>query len=75
MRKLLLIFFLLSFRFTYASAGSANDEIFFILVIIAVLLFIIAVLYAINFIRKIIKERKEKNTTHLNDDPDSGNIS
>jgi hypothetical protein len=75
MKKILLFPFLLSFHFAYAGTGSANDEILFLLVIIAVLLFILAVLYSIDFIRKIIKERREKKITHLADEANSENIS
>ena len=75
MKKILLIPFLLSFHFAYAGTGSANDEILFILTIIAVLLFILAVLYSIDFIRRIIKERKEKKINHPADKANSENIS
>lgn len=54
-------FLLLLPQYCYGSAGSANDEIFFILVIIAVMLFILLVLYSIDFVRKIIRERKKEN--------------
>jgi hypothetical protein len=75
MRKILLILFLLSFHFAYAGTGSANDEIHFILVIIAILLFILAILYSIDFIRRLIKEHKEKKIARLTDKADSENIS
>jgi hypothetical protein len=74
MKSFLLILFLLSFHFAFAGTGSANDEIFFILVIIAILSFILAVLYSIDFIRRIIKERKEKKKAHLADKTKSENI-
>lgn len=75
MKKILLIPFLLSFHFAYAGTGGANDEILLILSIIAVLLFILAVLYSIDFIRRIIKERKEKKIAHHNDEGISENNS
>lgn len=75
MKKKLLIPFLLSFYFAYAGTGSANDAILFYLAIIAVMSFILAVLYSINFIRRIIKERKEKKITHLADKVNDENIS
>jgi hypothetical protein len=59
MKKLLTILFLFSLNYCYASAGSANDENFFILCIIAILLFVIAILYSIDFIKRIIKDRKK----------------
>ncbi len=74
MKKILLIPFLLSFQFAYAGTGSGNDEILFILSIIAVLLFILAVLYSIEFIRKIIKEHKLKKLAQLNDETTSENL-
>ncbi len=64
MKKFLLIPFLISFHFAYAGTGSANDVMLFYLAIIAVMSFILVVLYSINFIRRIIKERKEKKITH-----------
>jgi hypothetical protein len=75
MKKFLLILFLLSFHFAYAGTGSGNDETLFILSIIAVMLSILAVLYSIDFIRRIIKERKEKKINHLADNANSENIS
>jgi NADH:ubiquinone oxidoreductase subunit 2 (subunit N) len=75
MKKILLIPFLLSFHFAYAGTGSGNDETLFILSIIAVMLSILAVLYSIDFIRRIIKERKEKKINHLADNANSENIS
>ena len=75
MKKILLISFLLSFHFVYAGTGSGNDEILVILAIIAILLFILAVLYSIDFVRRIIKARKEKKTDHHTDEPDSENKS
>jgi hypothetical protein len=75
MKKILLIPFLLSFHFTYAGTGSGNDEILFILSIIAVMSFVVALLYSIDFIRRIIKDRKEKKITHLADKANSENIS
>lgn len=75
MKKILLILFLLSFHFAYAGTGSGNDEILFILSIIAVLLFILAVLYTIDFIKRIIKERKNRRTAPQNDEGISENNS
>jgi hypothetical protein len=75
MKKILVIPLLLSFHFAYAGTGSANDEILFMLVIIAILLFILAVLYSIDFIRKIIKEHRDKKTSQLADKANGENIS
>jgi hypothetical protein len=75
MKKILLIPLLLTFQFTYAGTGSANDENLFVLAIIAVMSFILAVLYSINFFRKIIKERREKKIAHLADKTNSEDIS
>jgi len=75
MKKILLIPFLLTFYFAFAGTGGAKDENLFILSIIAVMLSILAVLYSIDFIRRIIKERKEKKIAHLTDKEDSENIS
>jgi hypothetical protein len=75
MKKILLIPFLLSFHFAYAGTGGANDEIQFILVVLAVLLLIYAVLYLIDLVRKIIKQHQEKRITHSADETDSEHIS
>ena len=75
MKKFLLVPFLLSFHFTYAGTGGANDGILFSLSFIAVMLFILVVLYSIDFIRRIIKERKEKKITHLADKVNDVDIS
>jgi hypothetical protein len=75
MKKFLLIPFLLSFNFVYAGTGSANDDILFLLAICTILLFILAALYSIDFIRKIIKQRKENKITDSTDDSNSENIS
>ena len=75
MKKILLIPFLFSFYFAYAGTGGANDAILFYLAIIAVMSFILAVLYSISFIRKIIKERKEKKIIHLADKDNDETIS
>jgi len=73
MKKIFLILFLLAFHFAYAGTGSANDVIFFYLVIIALMSFILAVLYSIDFIRRIMKERREKKTTQADDKADNNN--
>jgi hypothetical protein len=75
MKKILLIPFLLSFHFAYAGTGSGNDAVLFYLAVIALMSFILAVLYSINFIRKIIKEHKEKKITHPADKVNDENIS
>jgi hypothetical protein len=75
MKKILLLPFLLSFHFAYAGTGGANDEVPFLLVIIAVLLFILAVLYSIDFVRRIIKQRREKKETPRATEADSQNVS
>lgn len=66
MKRNLLLFFLLGFQFAYAATGSANDELLFVLSLIAVLLFILATLYSISFFRKLIKELREKKHNKLN---------
>jgi len=75
MKKLLLIPFLLSFHFAYAGTGSANDGMLFILSIVGILSFILAVLYSIDYIRRIVKECKEKKIAQLADKANSENIS
>lgn len=60
MKKSLTLLFLLSFHFAQAGTGSGRDEIFFILSIIAVLLFIFTVLYSIEFVKRMIKGHREK---------------
>lgn len=60
MRKVLLVPFLISFHFASAGTGGAKDDYLLILSIIAVLLFILTVLCSIDFLRKLIKEHKEK---------------
>jgi len=75
MKKILLIPFLLSFHFAYAGTGSGSDEILFILSIIAIMSIILAVLYTIDFIKRIIKERKNRKAAHLNDEGISDNNS
>ena len=67
MKKLLLITFLLSFHFAFAGTGGAKDVNQLILIVIAVMLTILAVLYTIDFFRRIIIERREKKTAPLND--------
>ena len=75
MKKILLIPFLLLFHFTYAKTGSAKDEVPFVFVICAILLFILAVFYSIDYIKKIIKQRKEKKLTDSTDNSNNENIS
>lgn len=71
MKKILLIAFFLSFQFAYAGTARGNDESLFLLSIIAILLFILAVLYSIDFIKRIIKDRKEKKIAHHHDEGNS----
>lgn len=75
MKKFFFLVFLLSFHFADAGTGSGRDEIFFILSIIAVLLFILAVLYSVDFIRRIIKERRAKKAARAAEESISENIS
>ncbi len=75
MKKILVIPFLLSFHFAYAGTGSANDEMLFLLVICAFLLFILAVISSVEFITKMIKHHKEKKITDTAFDSNSDNIS
>jgi len=75
MKKLLLIPFLLSFHFAFAGTGAANDEILFLLVIIAILSFILVVLYSIDFIRRINKECRKKKIARMAENAGSENIS
>ncbi|MEI8201886.1 MAG: hypothetical protein WCH34_02670 [Bacteroidota bacterium] len=74
MKKFLLIAFLLSFHFAYAKTGT-NDGFLFLLTFCAILLFILAVRYSIDIIRKIIKQRKEKKLIDFTDNSNNENIS
>lgn len=75
MKKKLLIIFLFSVHFTYAKMGTTDDGIFLILAICAVLIFILAILYSIDFIQKMIKHRKEKKIMDATDISGNENIS
>ena len=61
--------FMLSFNFVYAKKGYSKDETLFFLAICGVLLVTLAILYAIDFIKKIIKQHKNKKTNDLEDIP------
>lgn len=71
MKKYLLIPFLFSFQFAKAGTGRANDEFYFMLLIISVMSLILAVFYSFDYIRRIIKEFKEKRIAHLTEDANS----
>jgi hypothetical protein len=60
MKKVFFILLMLSFRFAYAGTGSGRDEVLLILSIIAVMSFILALLYSIDFVKRRIKEHREK---------------
>jgi hypothetical protein len=74
MKKVFLFLFLLSFHFAFAGTGSANDVILFYLVIAAVLAFILGVYFLSDFIRWIIKKRRDKKISQTDDKPDTNNI-
>ncbi|GAP42943.1 hypothetical protein TBC1_111084 [Lentimicrobium saccharophilum] len=65
MKKALLIFLLLSGSVAFAGTGSANDAILLYLAIIAVMSIITAVLHSVDFIRRILRERKERKLSGL----------
>jgi hypothetical protein len=67
MKRLLIIPFLLSFYFVQAGTGSGRDSLLFYIAIIAVLSIILAVLFSITLVRKIIAERKKKKLSHLSE--------
>ena len=75
MKKFLLIPLLFSFHFAFAGTGGAKDENLVILSIIAVIASVLAVLYAIEFTRRIIKKHKEKRIAQLSDNTNNENIS
>jgi hypothetical protein len=74
MKKFLFILFMFPFHYAFAGTGSANDEILFMLVIIAILSSILVVLYSVDFIRRIMKERREKKIAHSPGHADDSNI-
>lgn len=75
MKKKLLIIFLFSAHFTYAKMGTTDDGIFLILAICAVLVCILAILYTIDLIRKMIKHHTEKKLLDASDISGNENIS
>lgn len=70
MKKALLISLLLSGPLAYAGTGGASDAILLYLAIIAVMSIITALLHSIDFIRRIIRERKERRLSGLDDQTD-----
>jgi Kef-type K+ transport system membrane component KefB len=74
MKKSLLIIFLLSFHYASAKTGTQEDSIFLLLSVCVFLLFIITVLYSIEFFRKICKQRKEKKITETSDNSENENM-
>ncbi len=74
MKKNLFIPLLLSVHFAYAGTGGAHDASFFMLSIIAIMSIVLAVLYSIDFIRRIVKELREKKIAQLTDETNSENI-
>ena len=75
MKKNLFIPFLFSIQFTFAGTGGAHDASFFMLSVIAIMSVILAVLYSIDFIRRIVKDLREKKIAHLADESNGENIS
>jgi 4-hydroxybenzoate polyprenyltransferase len=59
-KKILVTMFLLLFHLAYAGTGSAKDVIFFYLVIIGILAIPVVIYFMVDFIRKILKKRREK---------------
>jgi hypothetical protein len=59
MKKILTLLFVFSLNYCNAGTGSARDETLLILILITVLLFVIALMYSIDFFRRLIKERKK----------------
>ncbi len=74
MKKNLFIPLLFSIQFTFAGTGGAHDASLFMLSIIAIMSIVLAVLYSIDFIRRIVKELREKKIAHLTDEANSENI-
>jgi hypothetical protein len=74
MKKNLFIPFLVSVHFAFAGTGGAHDASLFMLSIIAIMSIVLAVLYSIDFIRRFVKELREKKITHLTDEANSENI-
>ena len=74
MKKSLFIIFLLSFHYASAKTGTQDDSIFLMLSICVFLLFIITVLYTIEFFRKICKQRKEKKATETSGSTENESI-
>ena len=74
MKKMLIIPLLLSFSFAFAGTGSANDTMLLYLAFIALMLFILVILYSVSFIRRIMKERRERRAAALTNDEPEENI-
>jgi hypothetical protein len=75
MKKLLFIPMLLIFHFAFAGTGGAKDDDLFLLSICGILLFIVAVGYSIDYIKKIIRQRRSRKLSSSADDPYKGDIS
>jgi hypothetical protein len=71
MKKMLLIPGLLSSHCAFAGTGGAEDENILILSFLAVIVSILALLYAMEFVRKRIAERKEMSIAQPPDDVQS----
>ena len=60
MKKILVVPFLLVVHLAIAGTGGARDTEFLYLVVIAFLALILAVLYSIGFVKKLVKDRKQR---------------
>lgn len=74
MKKNLSISFLLLGHLGFAGTGGARDANFFMLSMIAILSIVLVVLYSIDFIRRFIKEHKEKKLAHSMHDTNGDTI-
>lgn len=72
MKKILLFPFLLLFHQVFAGTGGARDMDLLYLVVIAFMAMILAVLYSISFVKKMIKDLKQRRIVHLTDSPEGG---
>ncbi len=70
MKKFLVIPFLLSCHLAFAGTGSAKDVILLYLVILLILASVLGVYFLIDFIRKIMKKRREKERVQPDDHAD-----
>lgn len=69
MKKIIFLLLLFCTNFLYAGTGFANDEFYFVGIIILFLVLILGILYLISFIIKKIKKNKEQpESTESTDD-------